>query len=303
MPDAYKGATLVMCATILFAFMVLIIKLLGQRYEVVQIVFVRQMIMAAIMFPVIASHFSETMHSNAPKLQLLRVCFALGSILIGFTAVIELPLAESTTIGFARSFFITLFAVWFLQETVGIRRWSAIAVGFIGVLVVMRPGTDAFSIYSLYALIAAALVGGVGILNRKLAKIDGAQRTVTYLIIGVGGVLAPFAISVWTWPSWTDWLLFAALGGITWSAQMLNVQGFKFGEASFLAGLDYVRLLFAVAMGYIFFGDIPDPYFYLGAAIIIAAAIYTLYREAVRQQQLSATPEGRAFQSGVISDR
>ncbi|MEO0637661.1 MAG: DMT family transporter, partial [Pseudomonadota bacterium] len=294
MSNGNKGAALVLAATVLFSVMVLIIKLLGDRFSVPQIIFVRQLLMAAIMLPVIADHFVDTFRSNAPKLQALRVALALASITIGFTAVIELPLAESTTIGFARSFFITLFAIWFLSEKVGIRRWTAVFVGFVGVVIVMRPGTDAFSIYSLYAFCAAATIGGVGILNRKLAQLDGAQRTVTFLIVGVAIALGPFAIANWVWPTFYEWLLFIALAGVTWSAQMLNVTGFKYGEASFLAGLDYIRLIFAVAFGWLFFGDVPDTTFYIGATIIIGAAIYTIYREAKRQQQLVSTPYNRA---------
>ncbi|MEO0496099.1 MAG: DMT family transporter [Pseudomonadota bacterium] len=294
MSDSNKGTVLVLAATVLFSIMVLVIKLLGDRFSVPQIIFVRQLFMAVIMLPVIADHFVDTFRSNAPKLQALRVMLALASITIGFTAVIELPLAESTTIGAAPPLVITLFATWFLSEYVGVRRWAAVAVGFVGVVIVMRPGTDAFSIYSLFAFFAAATIGGVGILNRKLAQLDGAQRTVTFLIVGVAIALGPFAIANWVWPTWSEWLLFAALAAITWSAQMLNVTGFKYGEASFLAGLDYIRLIFAVAFGWLFFGDVPDATFYLGAVIIVGAAIYTIYREAKRQQQLVSTPYNRA---------
>ena len=276
--DSTKGAALVITATVLFSFMILIIKLLGDRLGVTQIIFVRQCLMGLIMLPVIATHIPDTLRSKALHLQLMRIGLGLISIIIGFTAVIELPLAESTTIGFARSFFVTLLAIYFLHEYVGPRRWFAVFIGFVGVLIVMRPGTDAFSIYSLFALIAAAAVGGITILNRKLARLDGAQTTVTFLIVGVASSLAPFAINSWIWPTMYEWMLFGGLAAVTWSAQMLNVKGFKYGEASFLAGLDYIRLIFAVAFGYLFFGAVPDALFFVGAAIIIAAASHSARR-------------------------
>ncbi len=295
LPANLKGAVVLMVAALFFSVMVATIKLLGQQLHITQILLVRQIIMTAIVAPAIMMGFSGSLRTTRFGLQLARVVFALIGMLAGFSAVIHLPLADATAIGFAKSFFVTIFAVFILAETVGPRRWFAVALGFVGVLIMMRPGTDAFSIYGLYALIGAAGAGAVMIMIRIMARTDSPTTIMTYQALGVGLAMAVPGIYFWQWPDATQWILIVVMGLVSYLGQYFNILAYKWGEASFMASLDYVRLLYATAWGFVLFGTLPQIGTWIGAGIIIAASIYTIRREAMRKQALTRAPDGRGY--------
>ncbi len=278
--DNQKGIAFLLGASLGFSLMALLIKLLGQRLHVTQILLLRQFGMLVLVLPAIAPKFPGSLHSTRPGLQILRMAFAVVAMLGGFTAVIHLPLADATAIFFAKSFFVTIFAIVVLGETVGLYRWSAVAVGFIGVLIMVQPGTDSFSIYSLASLAGAAGAAAVMITLRILSQHDSADTIMTWSALGIGLVMAVPGIYFWQWPSAAEWGLLGALAVASYFGQKGNIYAFKHGEASLLASLDYVRLLWATLLGYVVFGDLPGAPTWIGAAIVIAAAVFMIYREA-----------------------
>ncbi len=273
-----------MLASIVFALMALLIKLLGQRLHITQILLVRQIGMTIMVAPAILRNFPGSLRSERPGLQLIRIFCALVAMLCGFTAVIHLPLADATAIFFAKSFFVTIFAVLFLAETVGVYRWSAVLIGFVGVLIMLQPGTDNFSIYGLFSLVGAAGAAGVMILLRLLSQSDRAETIMTYGALGVGVVMILPGIYFWLEPTAMEWYLLIAVAVVSYFAQKCNIFAYKYGEASLLASLDYVRLLWATLLGYLVFDQFPDGSTWLGAAIVVAAAIFMIYRETRRKR-------------------
>ncbi|MCP4187014.1 MAG: DMT family transporter [Gammaproteobacteria bacterium] len=271
-----------MLASIVFALMALLIKLLGQRLHITQILLVRQVGMVVMVAPAILRNLPGSLHTSRPGLQALRVLFALVAMLCGFTAVIHLPLADATAIFFAKSFFLTVFAVIFLAEYVGVYRWSAVLIGFIGVLIMLQPGTDNFSIYGLGSLIGAAGAAAVMILLRMLSRSESTNSIMIYGSLGVGLVMIAPGIYFWQQPASSEWLLLAAVVLVSYIGQRCNIFAYKYGEASLLASLDYVRLLWATLFGYLVFGHLPGVPTWVGASIVIAAAIFTIYRESQR---------------------
>ena len=295
LPPNIKGAALLMAAALFFSLMVAIIKLLGQDYHITQILLIRQIIMTAIVAPLIWKNFPGALRSHRPGLQLVRIAFALVAMLLGFEGVVHLKLADATAITFAKSFFVTIFAVLILKEKVGIRRWAAVAIGFLGVVIMMRPGTDAFSIYGLYVFVGSGCAGFVMVIIRLMSRHDEPLTILTWQAIGVGLAMLVPGIWFWQWPTAIDWVLFVLMGVISYVAQMFNIHAYKWGEASVLASLDYVRLLYATALGYFLFSNLPGNQTWLGAAVIIAASIYTIRREATRNQKLVRSPQGRGY--------
>lgn len=278
-----------------FALMVALIKLVGRHLPVTQILFVRQAGMVVMLSPVLLRHFPGTLHTTRVDLQLLRISLALIAMLCGFTAVVHMPLAEATALGFAKSFFVTIFAVFVLKETVGVHRWSAVAIGFVGVLVMMRPGTDGFSVYGLLALAGAAAAGSVMVVIRLLTRTEGTDTILAWQAIGVGLCMAVPAFVWWVPPTQQEWLLLAAIGIVSYFAQKANVIAYRWGEASVLASLDYVRLIHATLLGWLLFDHLPGVATWSGAGIIVLASIYTVRRESKRKQQLASGPHGRGF--------
>ncbi len=293
LPDNAKGGLVLMVAAIGFSLMTLLIKVAGQSLHVTQILLTRQAIMAAIVSPTIITNFPGVLRTSRPGLQALRVALAMIAMLLGFSAVIHMPLADVTAIGFAKSFFITIFAIFVLKEEIGVRRWAAVIVGFIGVLIILRPGTEAFTYYGIYALIAAACVGTVLVLIRLMARTDKPATILAYQALGVGFLMAFPGIWFWQAPTYEEWLLLAAIGLVSYGSQLANIYSYKWGEASVMASLDYVRLVYAILLGFLFFGNLPDMWTWIGATIIILASLYTIRREAQRKQVLVRTPEGR----------
>ncbi len=290
-----KGALTLMVAASLFATMTMIIKLLGSHLHVTQILFVRQVIMMSIVAPQILKGFPGVLKTTQPGLQLLRVTAALCAMLMGFTAMIQMPLADATALGFAKSFFVTIFAMVILKETVGPRRWAAVAAGFLGVAIMLQPGTDAFSIYGIMAVAGAACAGLVMVIIRLMSRKDSPTTILSWQAIGVGVAIAVPAFFFWQWPNLTEWALLLAMGVTSYLAQMANIHAYKWGEASMLASLDYVRLLYATALGYLVFSNLPSVATWIGSGIIVLAAVYTVWREAKKKQDLTRSPAGRGY--------
>ena len=306
LPGNVRGALTILLAAAFFAGMTLVIKLLGQGaaadgrpMNVTQILFLRQVGMTAILAPTIWRHWPDNFRTAVPGWQAARVAFALIAMTCGFTAVINMPLADATAIGFAKSFFTTIFAILILGEVVGWRRWTATAVGFLGVVVMIRPfgfgGNAEVSPYALYAVAGAAAAGLVMVIIRRLSRTDSNITILTFQAVFVGlAMMVPAAI-FWVWPTPSEWALVGLLGVLSFAGQWLNIQAYRVGEASVMAVLDYARLLYATVLGWLFFQAFPDAWTWTGAAIVVAAAIYIVHREATRRQRILRGPGGKGY--------
>ena len=280
MPENLKGIAFLMLASIALSLMALLIKLLGQRLHVTQILLLRQVGMFLLLLPALTRHFPGSLRSQRPGLQIMRMAFALVAMLGGFSAIIHLPLADATAIFFAKSFFVTIFAVLFLGEFVGVYRWSAVVIGFVGVLIMLQPGTANFSIYSLASLVGAAGAGAVMIILRILSRHDSADTIMTWSALGIGAAMALPGIYYWQSPTTFEWALLCGVAVVSYLGQRCNIFAYKHGEASLLASLDYLRLLWATLLGFLVFGHLPGAPTWVGASIVVAAAVFTIYRAA-----------------------
>ena len=306
LPSNVRGALTILVAAMFFASMTLVIKLLGtgaaadgRAMHVTQILFLRQIGMTAILLPTIVRHWPDNFRTSVPGWQALRILGALVAMTCGFTAVIHMPLADATAIGFAKSFFTTAFAILILGEVVGWRRWTATFVGFLGVVVMIRPfglgGNEAVSPYALYAVAGAAAAGLVMVIIRRLSRTDSNMTILTFQAVFVGLAMAVPAMVFWVWPTPAEWGLVVALGVLSIAGQWLNIQAYRVGEASVMAVLDYVRLIYATLLGWWFFATFPDAWTWGGAAIVVAAAIYIVHREATRKQRILRGPGGKGY--------
>jgi len=296
LPDNTRGALWILLAAVLFSVMVTVIKLAGERFSVFQILLVRQAVMAVIVAPKILPGLPTSLSTKRPGLQALRVIFATTAMLCGFTALIELPLADATALGFSKAFFLTIFAILFLGETVGPHRWGATIIGFLGVLLMLRPdGAGFVNPYALLSIASAACAGMVMVSLRILTRTDSPTTILTYQAVCVGLLMLVPGIYTWTAPTPTEWTVLIFIGAISWAAQMCNIMAFRSGEATSIASLDYTRLLYATLIGIWVFGEWPSRETLIGAGIIIAASLYTVRREAIRGRELARASEGRGY--------
>ncbi|QFT31214.1 DMT family transporter [Roseibium porphyridii] len=296
LPSNTIGALWILLAAFLFSIMVTLIKFVGQELSVFQILLVRQLVMLAIVAPTILTGLPNSLATQRPWLQITRIAFASTAMLCGFTAIIELPLADATAISFSKTFFVTIFAIWLLGETVGLHRWGATIIGFLGVLLMLRPGGDTLvDPYAALAIAGAAGAGMVMIVVRILTRTDAPVTILTYQALGVGVIMSIPAVLTWQPPTAKQWLLLVMIGGISWAAQLANIKAFKAGEATAIASLDYTRLLYATIFGAVVFSQWPSTETLVGAGIIIAASIYTVHREARRGKKLARASDGRGY--------
>ncbi|MGD9827218.1 MAG: DMT family transporter [Hyphomicrobiaceae bacterium] len=287
LPGNVRGAVWMLAAALFFSVMLALIKLVGRHLPVSQVLLLRQMVMFVTVLPVIIAHFPENMITHRPWLHAGRVLCALTAMYCGFTAVVHIPLADATAISFAKAFFITIFAIIFLGETVGIRRWMATIVGFIGVLVMLKPTGGGLNIYGLLALIGAAAASLVMISIRVLTRTERSITILTYQAVFVGVVILPFALWQWVTPTLYELALVVGIGVVSVGGQMCNINAYKAGEATVVSSLDFSRLLWAALIGLVLFDQLPGWQTWAGASLVVSAALYTLIREARRGRRLN----------------
>ena len=275
-----RGGLLFIVGSFLFTIMIALIKIAGETLHVTEILFFRQFTMTLIAMPLIISGWPGSVHSARPKLQILRVGMAFMAMTLGFLAFIKLPMAEATVIAFSKTFFTTILAIFILSEIVRAPRWIALVAGFVGVAIIIWPDKEfGLNIWHLMSVASAICVSVVMIIIRILARVDQPVTILTYQAVGVGILMIPPTIWFWQTPTWFELGILVAIGAISAVAQYINILAFKAGEASALAPLEYTRLLFATILGLWLFAEWPEPRVWLGAAIIIVAALYMMNRE------------------------
>lgn len=234
-----------------------------------------------------------------PGAHLLRGVLGLTTMVLAFSALAYLPLAEATTIGFAAPLFAVMLSALILKEPVGRYRWSAVAAGFVGVLVVMQPAGSSLPPLGLALAVASAFgVAAVTITIRQIGRTESTQTTVlwftTFSMIAVG-TLMPFAAQMHDARGWAILLAVGLSGGI---AQILLTAALRYAPVSTVAPFDYTQLIWAVLLGWALFDIHPAATTWAGAAVIVASGLYTLYREQRlgvlerRRASEAARPEG-----------
>ena len=223
--------------------------------------------------------FSNLRRTERPLLQIIRPAFLVCSISSLFIGLTYLPIAEATVIGFVAPLFITALSVPILKEHVDIHRWSAVAIGLVGVIIIIRPGGDLWHLASVMPLLGALFFALFQIITRLLAATERTHTTLFYT--GLGGLawsslIVPF---VWVTPSITHIFVFLSTGAMGAVAHLCMISAFDRAEASLLAPYNYTKLIWVSVLGYLIFNDVPSLDMWIGAIIIVSAGFYVLYRE------------------------
>lgn len=286
-----RGILWALLATGLFATVAAMAKLAVTEYHVLQILFFRQIIVLLSSLPSIARDFPQSLRTRHPVLHGVRLFGAFVALSTSVWAVAVLPLTTAITLAFAQVFFVALLAMWFLKEPVGLHRIFAVIAGFLGVVVVMRPGVD--GLIDIYALIP--LAGAVGaafavISVRRLSQTETTANLLFYQAAFVGLLAGIPLIWLWVTPDLFGLLFLIAMGVLATIGQWVGVKALRLGEASVIGNIQYTQLIYAAILGFLIFDEVPDAHTLTGAAIIIGSALYIVHREAMRKHNSSGWP-------------
>lgn len=279
LPPVTQGAVYMVTAGAFFAVMMAMVRLLSADLHPFVSAFFRNLLGLLFLLPWVARAGWGTLQTGRWSAHILRATFGLSAMLCLFTALSRLPLAEVTALGFTAPLFATLGAALVLRERVRLRRWTATAVGLLGALIVLRPGAAAFHPASLIALAAAVSMAAAMLSIKSLSRTEHPNA----IVFVMGALMAPAslipALFVWTQPTWNDvpWLLLMGLSATI--GQILLTRAFAAAEASAVMPYNFAQMVFVSALGSVMFGERPDVWTWVGAAVIVAANVYIAHRE------------------------
>ena len=286
------GIALIIFAMLVFALQDGITKHLATTYSAPQILWIRFsfFVVFALLYSMRTKPLMTCLTSNVPVLQIIRSLLIVAEIGFFILAVRHLPLAETHALFATFPLMATAIAALFLKEPVGIRRWSAIIIGLMGVIIILRPGAAVIAPAALIALLCAFMFAGYQVITRLVSKYDDSETSVTYM--AVIGLIAMTALGPFFWKTpdaegW-KWLLLLALSAAL--GHFLLIKALEFEPASLLQPFNFTLLVFASTVGYFAFGDVPDMWTVLGAIVIVGSGIYTVHRERMRGTKLPDHP-------------
>ena len=305
------GALCAIGAMFCFSLNDVAIKLLSDAYPLHEVVLVRTLIGMAVFFALIMpfSGGLRCLRTKRLKMHLVRgFCVVLANTFF-FMGLAAMPIADAVAIFFISPLVITVFSVIFLGETVGPRRWSAVALGLIGVMFIVRPGTSTFQLVSLLPMLAAVCYATLNVLTRRLGVTESAATLTFYIqvtflcvsaAVGLGlgdgrfdtgsNVSLTFLLREWQSPAVADYWLLIVIGVASAFGGLLISQAYRQNEAGFVAPFEYVAMLMAVFWGVVIFAQWPDGFTWLGIAMILGSGLFTVWRDTVT----GAAPRARA---------
>lgn len=279
----FLGMLCKVMAMLMFAVMFAAVRWLGPHFPIGEIVFFRSLFGLAVI--VVAAHFLGGLRLLATKRiggHALRSIAGVISMYCNFTAYTLLPLADVTAIGFAAPLFIVVLAALFLRERVHIYRWSAVIIGFLGVLVIVGPEARMASgatIGVMFALVSAALAALAMIFLKRMSAYEHSTAIAFYFML-TASVVSLFTLPFgWQIPFGAEGLILVICGFAGGIGQLFLSFSYRYGDASLLAPFDYTAMIWAVVLGYFIFGELPMLNVWLGALIVIAAGLLILWRE------------------------
>jgi drug/metabolite transporter (DMT)-like permease len=306
--QALTGILFAIGGTLIFSVNDVSIKFLSGGYALHQVILIRALVAMCCILAVI--HWSDRgwaqIFTGRPRTHLLRVAIVMLSNVTYFVGLAALPLADAVAVAYVSPIIITLLSIVFLGEKVGPRRWAAVIVGMLGVIVMLRPGTGVIQPAALLVLISAVLYASGNLLTRHMGGTESAMTLSFYVQVGfivvslsmglwagdghlgAEGTIWAFLFRPWIWPPFHDWPVFLATGLSVGLGGMMVTQAYRTAEAGLIAPFEYVGMPMAILWGLVVFGTFPDAISWLGIALICGSGLYVIWRETVRRRESDA---------------
>ncbi len=270
------------------------IKNISQNFPTGEILFFRNLFALPAIIGFIVASGGLRLKSRHWKGHIVRGLFGVTAMYLYFLSYRLLPLSDAIALGLSGPIFLTVLSIPILGEKVGLRRWSAIITGFLGVLLMTKPGTGILQLSAFVPIAAATFYALAMITIRRLSDVEPSNRIVFYFTLFA--TLVALSTSkldflgkeyVWVWPRGWEWgwvVLIGSMGGI---GQLLITHAFRLGPVSLVAPFDYMALVYGCAIGYFWFSEIPDLYLIGGGFLVVASGVYILHRETVVARRMA----------------
>lgn len=281
------GIWLMIATTVVFAVQDGISRHLGSNYPVTMVVMVRFWFFGLFAIAMAARSeggLRQAVRTHYPCVQLIRNVILVAEIAVMLLAFVKLGLIEAHAVFTCYPLLIAALSGPILGEKVGWRRWTAILVGFAGVLIILQPGYGVFSPWALVPLLAATMFAVYGLLTRYVAQKDSASVSFFYTGVVGGIAMTPFGLMHWVWMTPADWGWMAVLCCTAALSHWLLIKAYAVAEASAIQPFAYLQLVWASAIGLVVFGETLRVNVAIGAGIVVAAGIFTLWRQRVREK-------------------
>ena len=278
----------------IFALVTGIIRHLGSEIHALELVFFRTFFGLLLMLPWFLRSGFGTLRTPRLGLYTVRGLLSTVAMTMWFFALTLMPLAEATALAFTAPLFITVFAVISLGEVMRLRRWTALGVGLIGTLIILRPGAGTIELAAVLVLVSSALISVSVIILKRLATTEPSDAVVAYnTLIMLLASLIPVAF-VWQWPTLNQLGWLVALGGLATFGNFLSVRSLRLADATAIMPYDFTRLPFTALVAFLAFTEVPDLWTWVGAAVIFSSSVYIAHREArLRRGAVSSDTAGR----------
>lgn len=278
--DNLRGAVWMLAGVAFFAATAILIKFAGQTLHTFEIVFFRCLFGMIVVIPLLVKSGLSALRIHKPAIHLLRMCCAVCGMMGGFYALTHLELATAISLSFTRPLFMILLAMAFLGERVRWRRGLATCVGFMGVLIMVQPGSVNFEPAFATGLLAALAVGGALVTVKVLATHDAPVTIMLTFSIGTVVISALPASLVWQMPTSTEWMILIGLGIVASLGQYSLIRAYTYGEATVISPIDYLQIVLGTTAGFFLFQERPGLETFIGAAVIVGATLYIVLRGA-----------------------
>lgn len=293
-----RAALLMLGSTLAFGLMAIAIRYATRYVPTQEVAFFRNAFGLLALLPMLIRPGSAPLRTQQLPRYFLRSAIGLASMLCAFWAIGHLPISQAISLSYSTPLFVTIAAVLWLGETVRLRRWAAVIIGFIGVLIIVRPGSTSFTPGTLVAVGAAVLSSLGAIQIKQLTRVDSADTVVFYTyVFWVPLSLVP-ALFVWVWPTGLAWVWLVATGVLGTLGQLLWTRALRLGEVSALTPISFMQLPLVSLLGWLLFNETLDRWTVIGAAIILGANAYIAHREAVLARRAKSQAATAAVKPG-----
>ena len=289
-----QGILLIVTSIFLLSVMDALAKGLAQRLDVFQVVWARYTSQTLVAVLILLPRLKTVVRTRHIGMQLIRSAFLFGATVCFFFGIVRVGLAQASAIMEINPMLITIGAFVLLGEPFGIRRALGVSVGLLGALIIIRPGSEVFSLAALFPVVAAFLNAGYSLTTRFLGREESIWTSFLYST-AIGTLVASLIVPwFWTRPEPFDWLLMMLIGVFGGAGHLCLIRAFSVAEAGAIAPISYGGIVFATFWGFMLFDEYPDIWVYAGAVVIIGAGIYVWYREYTLAKQAAQAANGRS---------